>query len=273
MREYRDDAERMLAARIGDALDKCERGEVAVLPYLTPRERKTAERELAIRGKTEAARFFGGYADAERVCLFLLPEYLTAMSEGCTENDWKMITVLLEDTLNEAIFPLRVSGSGYRVLSHRDYLGSILALGLERDAIGDIALQNEHEAVIFCTARIAEFLMANLERVASDRVRCSSYTVDETFTDGRHYRAISDTVASPRLDCVVAALTNLSREDAQSAIRGGLVEVDFEPAEQVDLLLTPPATISVRGYGRYILRSFDGETRKGRFCLRADQLV
>ena len=72
---------------------------------------------------------------------------------------------------------------------------------------------------------------------------------------------------------VVAALTNLSREDAQSAIRGGLVEVDFEPEERVDLSLTPPVTVSVRGFGRYVLCSFDGETRKGRLRLRADQLV
>lgn len=273
MRGYRDNAEAMLAARIGDALDKCERGEIAVLPYLTPRERKRAERELCARGQTESAWFFGGYADAERTCLFVLPDYLTAMLDGVPERDADTMAAFLGDTLEAAVYPLRISGSGYRVLSHRDYLGSILALGLERDALGDIALQNEHEAVIFCTAKIAEFLTEHLERVASDRVRCRPYTVDETFTDGRSYRAISDTVASPRLDCVVAALTNLSREDAQGAIRGGLVELDFEPAEQVDLLLTPPATISVRGFGRYILRSFDGETRKGRLRLRADQLV
>ena len=139
--------------------------------------------------------------------------------------------------------------------------------------MGDIAAQSEQEAVVFCKRRLGVFLIETLEKVASDTVRCRVYEMDENFTDGRRYRPISDTVASPRLDCVVAALTNLSREDAQSAVRGGLVEVDFEREERVDLFLTPPATISVRGYGRYVLRSFDGETKKGRLRLRADQLI
>ena len=60
---------------------------------------------------------------------------------------------------------------------------------------------------------------------------------------------------------------------AQSAVRTGLVEVDFEVEERTDLILVPPATVSVRGYGRFILRSFDGQTRKGRLRLRADRLV
>jgi RNA-binding protein YlmH len=51
------------------------------------------------------------------------------------------------------------------------------------------------------------------------------------------------------------------------------VEVEFEPVERVDLTLEPPVTLSVRGYGRFILRSFDGETRKGRLRMRADKLI
>jgi hypothetical protein len=50
-------------------------------------------------------------------------------------------------------------------------------------------------------------------------------------------------------------------------------EVDFEIEERTDAMLTPPATLSIRGYGRFILRSFDGETKKGRLRLRADQLI
>ena len=273
MRSYRDEAEELLAARIGDALDKSRRGEVSVLSYLTPREQKRAERILRAHGEWPSAYFFGGYPDAERACLFLLPEYLTAIVEAMPEASHEEMAALLGETLTETVCALRIRGSGYRILSHRDYLGSILALGIERDALGDIAVQNDYEAVLFCSQRMGEFLCENLTHVASDRVKCVPYRLDDSFVDGRRYRAISDTVASPRLDCVVAALTNLSREAAQNAVRAGTVEVDFEPVEQTDLLLTPPVTLSVRGYGRFILRSFDGETRKGRLRMRADQLV
>ena len=158
-------------------------------------------------------------------------------------------------------------------LTHRDFLGSILGLGIERDAIGDVAVQDAHTAVVFCPRTLGIFLKEMLEKVGNDTVKCSDYTPDEHFTDGRHYKHISDTVASERLDCVVAALCNCSRDDAQNAVRSGQVEVDFEPEERVDFMLHAPATVSVRGYGRFILRAFDGETRKGRLRLRADQLI
>lgn len=274
MTAQRDVGAAMLSARIGDAIEKSRRGEVAVLPFLTPVQRKQAERELRTCGYREAAWFFGGYGTAERVCLFLLPEYLTAILDiPLQECETDTLLALLGEDVTRAVTAVRICGSGFRKLTHRDYLGAILGLGLERDALGDLAVQNEREAVLFCSQTIAAFLIESLSKVGSDTVKCRLYTVDDSFTDGKVYAPISATVASSRLDCVVAALTGLSREDAQSTIRSGLVEVEFEPSERVDLTLTPPATLSVRGYGRFVLRAFDGETRKGRLRLRADKLV
>jgi len=270
----KNDQDLLFSARLGDAVEKSQRGSVAVLPFLTPRYRRRAEVELKHMGAWERAWFFGGYPDAERACLFLLPEYLLCMTDGpLSQCDAETVKEWLADEAESAVCAVRIKGSGYRNLTHRDYLGSILGLGIERDAIGDIAVQNPHEAVLFCGRTIADFLVESLKKVATDTVRCALYEPDGQFTDGRSYRPISDTVASPRLDCVVAALTNLSRDDAQRTIRSGYVEVEFEEEERVDRLLTPPMTISVRGFGRYILRSFEGETRKGRLRLRADQLV
>ena len=275
MMTARDDAEALLAARVCDMLDKSQKGELAKTPFLTPLQARRAARTLREYGAYEAAWFWGGYTGAERVCLFLLPDYLLACLavERVPEDDDNAMLELLAEDASEAVGAVRIKGSGYRVLSHRDYLGSILGLGLERDVLGDIAVQNDYEAVVFCPQRLVPFLCENLVKVASDTVRCAPYTPNGDFTDGRKYAPVSDTVASARLDCVVAALTNLSREAAQSAVRSGLVEVEFEIEERVDRILTPPAVISVRGHGRFVLRSFDGETRKGRLRMRADKLV
>ncbi|MBR7098654.1 MAG: hypothetical protein IKC59_04495 [Clostridia bacterium] len=261
-----------LEARLSDHLSKSDRGSIAVSRFLTPQERKQAERYLAQRGVRHRCVFWGGYGDAERTCLLIyppfyedFPDWIPAQGADPSEP--------LEENDQERVTAVRINGSGFRVLTHRDYLGSLLGLGLERNALGDIAVQSDCEAVVFCKARLVTFLIDALQKVASDTVRCSAYTVDGNFTDGRHYKPISDTVASARLDCVVAALTNLSRDDAQNAVRSGLVDVDFETEERVDRTLTAPATVSVRGFGRYILRAFDGETKKGRLRLRADQLV
>ena len=263
----------LFEARLEDAIRKCTSGSVAHIPFLTMRQRRRAERMLDARGLRNSYWFWGGHRTAERVCLFLLPDYLTAiLPEDATAREAALFDYLAEE-LTDAVVSLSIKGSGFRNLSHRDYLGAILGLGIERDAIGDIAVQDAHSAILFCPRTLAGFLMGELTKVGADTVRCRECIIDESFTDGKQYRPVSDTVASPRLDCVVAALCNLSREAAQNAVRSGLVEVDFEPEERVDTVLTPPITVSVRGHGRFVLRSFDGETRKGRLRLRAEQLV
>ena len=263
----------LFEARLEDAIRKSASGSVAHLPFLTMRERRRAERILDARGMRENYWFWGGHPTAERTCLFLLPDYLLAiLPEDEAEREQEMHNYLA-DEITDAVMSLSIKGSGFRNLSHRDYLGAVLGLGIERDAIGDVAVQDEHSAILFCPRTLGAFLIGELTKVGSDTVRCRECVIDENFTDGKKYRPISDTVASARLDCVVAALCNLSREAAQGAVRSGLVEVDFEPEERVDTVLEPPITVSVRGYGRFILRSFDGETKKGRLRLRADQLV
>lgn len=267
------DARDLFEARLEDAIRKCNAGSVAHLPFLTMRQRRRAERLLDARGMRENVWFWGGHPTAERACLFLLPDYLVAILPEDADEREAALPDYLADELQDAVVALSMQGSGFRNLSHRDYLGAVLGLGIERDALGDIAVQNEHSAILFCPRTLAGFLSGELTKVGSDTVRCRECQIDESFTDGKKYRPISDTVASARLDCVVAALCNLSREAAQSAVRSGLVEVDFEPEERVDTVLEPPITVSVRGHGRFILRSFDGETKKGRLRLRADQLV
>lgn len=268
-----ENARDLFEARLEDAIRKSASGSVAHIPFLTMRERRRAERILDARGMKGAYWFWGGHKTAERTCLFLLPEYLVAILPEEESEREAVLFDYLADELKDTVVSLLIKGSGFRNLTHRDYLGAVLGLGIERDAIGDVAVQDEHNAILFCPRTLGVFLVGELTKVGSDTVRCRECVIDETFTDGKKYRPISDTVASARLDCVVAALCNLSREAAQGAVRGGLVEVDYEPEERVDTVLEPPITVSVRGYGRFILCSFDGETKKGRLRLRADQLI
>lgn len=260
-------------ARLEDMAEKAERGEIALSVFLSPAERAAAERFLVRRGLREQAVFWGGYPAAERVRLYLLPDYCREIPGMMPEEGSDPALTLDDREVRDAVTAIRISGSGYRTLAHRDWLGSLLGLGLERDAVGDIAVQNAHEAVVFCPAPIRNFLLENLKQAANDPVRCRIYLPDGDFTDGRRTVPVSDTVASARLDCVVASLANLSREAAQERIRSGLVEVDYEPAERVDQPLQPPLTLTVRGVGKFRLLPFGGETRKGRLRLQAEKYV
>lgn len=262
-----------LLARLEDLARIAGRGETALSPFLTPRECMVTERFFAARGMTDRAILWGGYPGAERCRLYLLPAYALDFPDLLPPEDTDPAGTLGDERLTGAVTAVKVSGSGFRELSHCDYLGSLLGLGLERDALGDIAVQDTHTAVVFCTAQVAAFLCTTLEKVANDKVRCRLYQPDDGFTDGRRTVPVTDTVASQRLDCVVAALTGKSRDAAREAITSGLVEVDYTPEERPDRSLTPPVLLSVRGTGKFRLLPFEGETKKGRLRLRAEKFV
>ena len=270
---------RLLLARLDDLCDRGARGETGISAYLTPREAKYARAHLSARIRTGTALLWGGYPDAERVRVVILPDY----TEGFTDPESlasNPVTALrdaglddLSDTLREAVCPICVKGSGFRELSHRDYLGSVLGLGLERDAIGDILIPDTHTAILLTDTRVGDFLTVSLTKVATDTVKVSRLPEGTPLQGTRRLQPISDTVASERLDCVVAALCNLSREKAQMTVRAGLCELDYEACEACDTTVEAPAVISVRGYGKFAVHAFDGTTRKGRIRLVAGKYI
>lgn len=254
--------DRVLAARMDELLARAERGEITYTPFLTPGEQMEAARIYA--GARDGWCFWGGYGEAERKRMFFMPPYLT-------EADEQLLTACMQEAYADCVIPLAVKGSGYRELAHRDYLGALLHLGVERDRIGDICVISPHEAILFCDRVMVGFFTENLTRVANDAVRLSVTEVAADFDGGRTFLPISDTVASPRADAVVAALANLSRERAQALFREGRVEIDYSPEERIDRTVGEGAVIVIRGCGKFIIRALSDKTKKGRFRLLADK--
>lgn len=274
-----DDAVRALYARLDDLSGAASRGDAAMTAFLTPREAKYARLYLSARLRTGLCVLWGGYPDAERMRAILLPDWSEGMCapEALAADPVSALTDAglgdAADAVHEGVTAVRVTGSGYRVLTHRDYLGSLMGLGLERDAMGDILVEDDRTAVLLCSRRVAEFLMTDLCKVGSDTVKCALLPDGDVPAAVRRTQPLSDTVASERLDCVVASLCNLSRDKAQTAIRSGLCEMDYECVQDCDTEVVPPAVLSVRGFGKFRVTAFDGETRKGRLRLRAEKYI
>ena len=270
---------RLLLSRLDDLVKKSGRGEAAVSSYLTPREAKYARAHLSARVSAGTAVLWGGYPTAERVRAVILPDYTEGLVDPtalASDPAAALSDAGLDDFaefIRGAVCPVQVRGSGFRELSHRDYLGSVLGLGLERDAIGDILISDSHSAILLTDTRVGDFLTTQMEKVATDTVKVSRLPEGTALTGTRRLQPITDTVASERLDCVVAALCNLSREKAQMAVKSGLVELDYEAVEACDITVEAPAVISVRGYGKFAVHAFDGTTRKGRIRLVAGKYV
>lgn len=257
-----------LFARLQDLSRRAERGEVGVTPFLSPREAHFSKEFL--KGMGVEARAFGGFSEAERTRLYLLPDYMTE------ENGVSEFSELLRDFgFDSEIRALRIEGSGYRALSHRDFLGSLLGLGLDRSVVGDILVDSteNRRAVVFCDAAIAEFIRAELSQVANDKVKVSLIGIEEIELPKREFAIIRDTVASPRLDSVVAALCGLSREKARETVLGGLVELNFESEDRPDRTVSAPTLLSVRGVGRFRVTALSDRTKKGRLRLEAERYI
>lgn len=147
-------------------------------------------------------------------------------------------------------------------LSHRDFLGAIMNLGIERSTVGDIFVQDK-EAVVFCQEGIADYLIRNLEQVRHTHVRCEMTEVTKQMAEPVR-EPVALTVSSPRIDTVISKLYNIARSRSLELFRSGRVYVNGRLIENNSYALKPADSVTVRGFGRFVYTGEQGETKKGK---------
>lgn len=156
-------------------------------------------------------------------------------------------------------------------LSHRDYLGTLLGLGIDRSKIGDILIQEEG-ALVFCVEGIASYIEDNLERIRHTRVKCSREET-ATFSYEPRFKRVRGSIASSRLDTVISLAFGESRSGMAGLIKGEKVFVNGKMVSSASYLLKENETVSVRGYGKFIYRGLKNQTKKGRYFAEVDVFV
>jgi len=153
-------------------------------------------------------------------------------------------------------------------LTHRDLLGAILNLGIERSLIGDIVLR-DNVAYVFAHERIVTFIGENLLRA-----KHTDLTVNEVekLPEGALYTTENRTVQcnSPRVDAITARVFCLSREDSQALFAKGLVFIDGRQTYSPSKELKVGETVSVRGKGRFIFQGTKSLSKKGKLNLSVE---
>lgn len=198
---------------------------------------------------------FGGYPEAERCIYAFRPKDLYYESEypiDCLKIEPKALK--FSEKLN-----------------HRDYLGALLNLGVDRSTIGDI-LVNDDGAWLFCHQKMTSYFLENLCRVRHTNINISLVS-DPKELPKPQMEEMNGTCASIRLDSLIAIAFQASRSSLVSCIEGGMVFVNgrlitsngYEPKEG-DI-------ISVRGKGRFCYEGSVGTTKKGRMCVRLKKYV
>lgn len=167
-----------------------------------------------------------------------------------------------------------VSGAFSRTLTHRDYLGSLMNLGVERSCIGDICLK-DNKAYIFCVERMSGFICENLLTVSREKLKCrvldSAEELPQDIVPKLERRTF--TVSSNRLDCVISAVYGLSRAESLETVKRGEVfvsqKVCLSPSETLDEM----SVVSVRGKGKFVYVGVNYISRKGKSNISADMYV
>ncbi len=147
-------------------------------------------------------------------------------------------------------------------LTHRDFLGSLMGLGIRREVFGDI-ITEQNTAYLFCLESIAAYITENLTQVKHTTVKCSVENelpeICISEPEGQEF-----VVASERCDAIVAAVYSLSRANSQKLFAQKLVFINSSLCENPEASLKAEDIVSVRGYGRFIYKGIKLQTKKGK---------
>ena len=148
--------------------------------------------------------------------------------------------------------------------THRDFLGAIMNLGIEREVVGDIAIKGK-KAYIFCTEKIAPYISESLVQVKHTSMRCTILeSAPDILKPTLEKREV--TAASERIDAVLGKLLNLSRSQSVLAFREKKVFVNGRQCENNSYQLKAGDVITCRGFGKFIYEGVKYETKKGKIC-------
>jgi len=238
--------DRVLVSRLLDKVEQCRYSSFAYSDFLSPYEATIAKRILDKVTDTFYT-FIGGYEGAERV--------IAAISRDFIDED--------NVFHNAPLSFLRITPATEKPLSHRDYLGSLLGLGIKREKIGDI-LVCESYADVFLIDKLAEYILYNLEKIGNTKIECELLDVYEYTAPQKKEKIITTTVASLRADSVASSGFSISRTKVMDYFRAQRVNVNWELVQNPSKQLSEGDVISIRGKGRIVLEKVAGTTKKDR---------
>lgn len=195
---------------------------------------------------------FGGFDDAERKLI-------------CFSGDYQ----IQEENIDYPLVCLRIVPQNKKFsddLTHRDFLGAVLNLGIDRSIIGDILIM-ENEGFLFCTSNISAFIIDNLIKIKHTMVNVSVIPSTD-FSYAPKVKEISGTVSSVRLDSILSVALNKSRSSLTGLITSGKVFVNSKEVLSISYMLKENDIVSVRGHGKFIYKGQTNVTKKGRYSVK-----
>lgn len=244
-----NDEDRILLAKLWDKVQSGIRKNIpSHTGFLSPRELQLAR---FLFGDEPDLYTFGGYKDAERNMLVYLPDYL---DESYLQEE------------DSPIICLRAFFYKDEAPTHRDFLGALMGCGITRQSLGDI-LVCTNSCDFFVTKEIADYILQNFESAGRVSLKLTKIPLHDVTVPEQKFSEIHDTVASLRLDSVIASGFRISRSTAGEYIAAGKAAIDGLPCDKPDRNILSGSKISVRGLGKMKLAQIGHTTKKGRISV------
>lgn len=274
--------DKLILAQAEDRLEQCRSYDMLThTGFLDARQQSLVRRAFGARQGDVQIVYYGGYADADRVIMAALPYYMQGFEDaagsggaeggggsGGTDSAGAEGGVPAE--VRELLTVIRASvpkgshaAKNGRALAHSDYLGALMGLGLKRTVIGDILVRDDG-ADIIVTAEIADYLMQTFASAGRSHLSLEQVPITALRLPERTVTEMHDTVASLRLDALLASAFRLPRGKAADAVRQGLVFVDHLEATKADMTIEEGAELVIRHKGKVRLAAVGGKSRKDR---------
>lgn len=196
---------------------------------------------------TEDMMFWGGYDNAQRVIF------------GANVSDTKA-------------FPIKALSFTYKreyKLAHRDFLGSLMALGIERSTIGDIVV-SDGKTIVFVKDDICEYILREVTKIGRVGVKIEVLDIIDIECNN-DIEELSFTISSLRLDVFVSAVCHLSREKSQQFIKSDMVSLNYNIENNISRNIKEDDVITIRKYGKFIFTESVGFSKKGRIKIKVNR--
>ncbi|MCM3587111.1 RNA-binding protein [Mesobacillus maritimus] len=213
--------------------------------FLDPREQQIVQ--TIIGNKDVKCSFFGGFEGAERQRALLYPDYFEV-----SEEEFQL-----------CLFDLNYAKK-FVSIEHRQVLGSLMSLGLKRGKFGDIVI-NSHQVQFYAASEISDYVRLQLDSVGKAGISLKEIPLNQAIQPEVNWRELTTTASSLRLDTLMSALYNISRQKSQTYIQHGVVKVNWTTIENPAFECGEGDILSVRGLGRAKIVTIEGKTKKDKY--------
>lgn len=237
--------DRLLVSHLLDMIEICGKSYQPRFSYFLNEHEALLAQSVMEEQKCEGYKLYGGYEEASRKILGIFPPYC-------------------DDTNSFPISALSIKYREADKLSHRDFLGAFMSRQIKRNMLGDIIIEENGKAVVFVHDSVKDTLIFEISKIGSVGVKLTE-DKEPVINAEKNFIEKNGTVSSLRLDSIVSMAAGISREKSAMLIKGGNAYVMYSVETAASRQLSEGDIFSVRGYGKFILHSVNGRTKKDRF--------